>query len=330
MKKIKKAAIFPLVFLIMLTFVACGEKTDTEAGNSSDIQTESASNYIRTGKTKVASLGEAVGLGIYKFSIDRKYNYETTFYDEISDVKQAVNSAEADIAVLPIAAAAELCSESDGNVKILAVNSLGFFHILEKGEKIQSLADLKGKTVYAAYKGTTYESLINYIFSANGIDPEKDLDIRFAETNADASHFTDDDTAEIIIVPEPYASKILYNKSEYRKAVSLNDEWDKISDVPLAQSVVVARSEYIDSNPDIIKEFIGFNKISVNYTISNEYLAPVFLHDNGFCETVEIATEMISGCYLKFIDGADMKAAVTAVLSEVYSIVLDDSCFYAG
>lgn len=330
MKKIKNTAVLLLAFIMLLGFAGCGEKTNTDSTDTADITFETASSYIRAEKTKVASLGEAVGLGVYKFSVDRNYNYETTFYDEASEVKQAVISDKADIGVLPIAEAAELCNEANGKVKILAVNSLGFFHIIEKGEKIKSIADLKGKTVYAAYEGTIYEPLIDYIFSANGINPEKDINLKFSQSNADVSKLTADGTAEIIIVPEPYASKILCNEEECRRAIDLNDEWNKISDVPLAQSVVVARSEYIDSNPDIIKEFIGFNKISVNYLSANEYLPPIFLHDNGFCESVELAKQMISGCHTQFIDGAEMKTAVTAVLSEVYSIALDEAYFYNG
>ena len=38
---------------------------------------------------------------------------------------------------------------------MLAVNTMGVLYILEKGDSIQSMADLRGKTIYATGQGPT-------------------------------------------------------------------------------------------------------------------------------------------------------------------------------
>ncbi|MBQ2848297.1 MAG: ABC transporter substrate-binding protein [Clostridia bacterium] len=334
MNNLKKAAAALMALIMLFGFAACGGGSGEE---TTEALTETATSYIREIKTKIAALNGPVGFGLTKFSIDREYNYETAFYDTTDEVVALLKNGQADIATLPIDAAAKLYNETNGAVKILAVNSLGFFSVVEKGEKIKSIKDLKGKTVYAAYQGTAYENVINYIFEQNGINPEKNIDIQFKADNAEAAMLTDSGTAEILILPEPYASKVLSNNQEYRRALDINAEWNKISENKLVQSVVVARSEYIDANPDIIKEFVSYNKISINYLNTNIYSAPVFLLDEGFCETATLATYIIPASNLAFIGGEEMKPAVNAILDilnqnnpELIGGKIPDDGFYYG
>lgn len=326
MKNIKRITAALLAFVMLFALASCGDNSETPEV-SEDI-TETASSYIRDSKTKIAAVDGAVGFGVTKFSVDRAYNYETEFLADVSEVVARIKAGTADIATLPVSEAAKLYNETNGAIKLLAVTGLGFYSVLENGEKIQSLSNLKGKTVYAAYKGTAFEPTINYIFAQNGIDPEKDIKIEFMATDKEVAELTAGGKADICILPEPYASKVLNNEESYRKALSFNDEWNKISETPLAQSVIVARTAYIDSNPDIIKEFIGYCKISVNYLISDTYGAPVFLKENNLCETATLAAAIIPSINLRFINGADMKAAAAKVLSDVYGISVDDAFWF--
>ena len=274
MNNIKKLTAAFMAVLLLFSLAACGDKTDSET--TEEYLTETASSYIRDEKTKIAAVDGAIGFGITKFSVDRNYNYETEFLADESEAVSHLKAGTADIATLSVDTAANLYNETNGAIKLLAVNGLGFYHVIENGENIQSITDLKGKTVYAAYQGTNFEKVINYILAQNGIDPEKDINLQFKATDKEVAELTASE-ADICILPEPYASKVVNNEESFRKALDLNAEWNKISETPLAQRVVVARTEYINANPDIIKEFLGFNKISVNYLITNTYGAPLFL-----------------------------------------------------
>lgn len=327
MKNIKKLIAALLAVAMLFALASCGEKDDTTEPDS-EVITETTTSYVRDTKTKLAVLDGPIGMGLTKFSVDRKYNYETEFLSDTAEVISRLKAGTVDIANLPVDEAAKLYNETNGAVKLLAVTGLGFYHVLEKGEKVQSVADLKGKTVYAAYKGTSFESAINYIFAQNGIDPEKDINLQFKANDKEITDLITSGEATICILPESYASKVILNENKYRKALDLNSEWDKISETPLAQSAVVARTEYINANPDIINEFIGFSKISVNYLITNTYGAPVFLEENSFCENAILATELIPALHLKFIDGEEMKAAVSALLTNAYQISVDDAFFF--
>ncbi len=262
MSNIKKIIAALLAVVMLFGFAACGENTDSPEENT-EILTETATSYVREAKTKIVALDGAVGFGMTKFSVDRKYNYETEFLTDSSEIVSRLKAGTADIATLSVDEAAKLYNETKGAVKLIAVTGFGHYHIIENGEKIKSIKDLKGKTVYAAYKGTSFEAAINYLFAQNGIAPE-DIDIQFKATDKEVEELTAGGEAAICILPEPHATKIILNEKTYRRALDLNAEWDKVSETPLAYSAVVARTEYIEANPDIVKEFVGFCKISVN------------------------------------------------------------------
>jgi len=88
---------------------------------------------------------------------------------------QAVSSAlingDVDIAAVATNVAASLSAKSEGAVQVLAVNTLGVLYILEKGNSVQSMADLEGRTVYATGQGANPEFVLNYLLTENGVDP---------------------------------------------------------------------------------------------------------------------------------------------------------------
>lgn len=69
---------------------------------------------------------------------------------------------------LPTNAAAALYAKTNGKIQVLAVNTLGVLYMLENGDSIQSVADLKGKTIYSTGQGANPEYILNYILEQNG------------------------------------------------------------------------------------------------------------------------------------------------------------------
>ena len=54
-----------------------------------------------------------------------------------------------DIAAVPANLASVLYNKTEAGVRVIAINTLGVLYICELGDSIQSVADLKGKTIYA-------------------------------------------------------------------------------------------------------------------------------------------------------------------------------------
>ncbi|MGN0545982.1 MAG: ABC transporter substrate-binding protein [Acutalibacteraceae bacterium] len=335
MKSIKRFAAALLALMMLLSFAACGGK---DGGETTEATVPSTTDYVREVKTKVAALNGPTGLGLAKIAVDKTYAYDVEYFSDPQEIVPLLTKDEVDIAALPINLAANLYKKTNGGIQILAINTLGVLHVLEKGDSIKSIADLKGKTVYSTGQGSTPEYIVNYILSKNGIDPEKDIDIQYKTAHNELATLAIEGKADICILPEPFATKVLAGNENYREALDLTAEWDKVCDTQLAQGVVVARTEYIKQNPEIIEEFLSFNEVSANFLNVKPDYAAFFLADNGYFESAELARATLPGCNIVFIRGAEMKEMVKAMFGILFEAnpasvggeIPDDNIYYGA
>lgn len=350
---IKKSLAVLLALAMLFALTACGENGTTN-------EVETTTSHIREIKTKVAALNGPTGLGLAKLAADRSYAYDVQYYSDPQEVVPLLTTGEVDIAALPINLAANLYSKTNGGIQILAINTLGVLHVIENGNSIKSIADLKGKTVYATGQGSTPEYIINYVLEQNGLDPEKDVDIQYKAAHSELATLAVEGKADICILPEPFATKVITqtnivattaaseaqaetataaeDKVSLRHALDLTKEWDKVCDVQLVQGCVVARTEYINQNPEIIEEFMKFNEVSVNYLNSNGEGAAVFLIENGYFDNTTVAVNTIANSNLVFIEGEEMKTAAKQVFeilhqanpASVGGALPDDGIYYVA
>ena len=74
-----------------------------------------------------------------------------------------------DIAAVPVNMASALYNRLDGGVRIIAVNTLGVMYVLENGNAINSLEDLRGGTLYATGQAATPQYILDYLLEKNGL-----------------------------------------------------------------------------------------------------------------------------------------------------------------
>ena len=68
--------------------------------------------------------------------------------------------------------------------------------------KINSVADLKGKKIYATGQGSTPEYILRYVLEKNGINPDKDVTIEFKSEHAELATLVQSGEAQIALLPE--------------------------------------------------------------------------------------------------------------------------------
>ncbi len=321
MKNFKRLLASVTALLMLLSFASCGDSADKATGSDAIKENIpeliSESSYIREDKTKIGVVNGAMGLGFAKFSIDRTYNYETTFGDE-AQITELVTTGKVDVAAVPVELAAKLYKATNGGIKIVAVNSLGCMSVVEYGNTVKSIADLKGKTVYAACKDTADEAIINFVLEKNGIDPEKDIDIQFVGSNDEIFTALSEGKAAIGFINEPDVSETVITNPNFRVALRITDEWNKVSETKLAQYVVIVQKSFAEAKADILTECLSFNKISLNFLNVNPYAGPLLLVDTNLTESSDVAEMIIINSHLSFIEGDEVKTAVKAVFEMLY------------
>lgn len=328
MKLFKKVLAGAVAVMMLVSFASCNGDTQGEGSTEeTDVPTTS---YVREVKTKLASLSGPLGIGIAKLAADRDYAYETTLYSDVAEITELMKNGGIDIAVLPVNTAAKLYNETNGAIKILAVNNLGVFHILENGNDIQSINDLRGKTIYTVGEGALPEYLLNAVLSENGLKGK--VTVKYAADYNEITTLIAEGKADIVMLPEPYAAEA----EGMRYALDLSDEWAKVYENPFVQGVIVARADYINENPEYIDLFLMQNEVSVNFLIENPQVGATLVYKSGYFESDEVAQAAMLGCNPLFINGETMKASLSIVFEVLYEAdseliggkIPDDGIYY--
>lgn len=314
----KLTALLLSLVLVLGVFTACTTTNDPEI-----VEKPTEDVVVETPKlaeiTKVVALKGPTGMGMAKLisDADAKYSFELTSMPD--DVASSLISGTVDIAALPTNLASVIYNKTKGGVKVIALNTLGVLHIINSDGTIASIDDLKGKTIGATGQASTPEYVLNYVLKANGIDPEKDVTINYYTDHAElATHMISGDVT-IGMLPEPQVSTVLMKNANCKSVIDLTSEWEKVSpNSALVQGCIVVRSDFLDTYPDSVKNFLDEYKASVEYATTNAE-APDTIANLGIVGSAAIAKSAIPGANICYVDSEDnMKEKLSGFLNVLF------------
>lgn len=268
-------------------------------------------------------------------------NYHFTITAATDEVSAALAQGTTDIAAVPANLASVLYNNTEGGVQVLAINTLGVLYIVESGDTVHSVEDLRGKTIYASGKGNTPEAALNYVLTQNGIDPSADVTIEWKSEQAECLSALMAEENAIAMLPQPFVTTAQAKSESLRVALDLTEEWDALqadSDTPstLVTGVVVARTEFAEDHPEVISNFLDYYQQSVEYVNANVEEAAQLVGQYEIV-TAEVAQKALPECNIVFIEGAEMKEKLSGYLSVLFEQnpqsvggALPNDAFYFG
>jgi len=173
------------------------------------------------------------------------------------------------------------------------------------------VADLKGRTLVTAGKGSTPEYALNYILTGNGLDPEADLTIEFKSEHAECLAAMLQDESVVAMLPQPFATVAQAKAGDIRVALDLTAEWDALqegAETPSAMitGIAVARAAFVGENPEAVAQFMADYAESVKFAQEDVEGAAKLIGQFDIFEAGP-AQKALPFCNIVFIDGADMK-----------------------
>ena len=259
----------------------------------------------------------AMGMAEMMDENDGAYNF--SIVASTDEVAPAIVQGKADIAAVPANLASVLYNNTEGEVQVLAINTLGVIYIVESGKSIRSVEDLRGRTIYASGKGASPEYALNYILQGNGIDPEKDVTIEWKSEHAECLAALMANENAIAMLPQPFVTTAQLKSESLRVALDLTEEWDKLqkdSDTPSAMitGVVVGRKDFVAQNPELVSGFLDDYHASVEFVNGNVQEAAKLV--GGFDIVPEnVALKAIPECNITFIEGDEMQQMLGGYLN---------------
>ena len=261
--------------------------------------------------TRVYTLNGTTGFGMAGMIADAKPDYSFTVETDPSVVTAALVSGDCDIAALPTNAAAALYNKTEGKVQVLALNTRGVLYLVTDGtEKIESMQDLNGKTVYAPAQNPSF--IFAALCSKYGI--ELDIDTSYAQP-AELNTAVAAGQVALAVLPEPMVTVAKSQNQNLVVALDLTAEWDKVMEPgSLVQGCVVVRRDFAEQNPDAVKDFLTDYEASVRLLSEDVETAAAKIEAAGIFAKAAVAAKAIPNCNVCFVTGEDMQRELGAFL----------------
>ena len=266
---------------------------------------------------RVVALKGPTAMGLVKLMKDDEAagQYAFSIAAAVDEVTPLLVKGGADIACVPANLASVLYNNTEGGVRVLAINTLGVLYIVENGEAVRSVSDLKGKTIYASGKGATPEYALSYILSGNGIDPERDVTIEWKSEHAECLNALLASEGGIAMLPQPFVTTAQMKAEGLRVALDLTAEWDALgADSSMITGVAVARTEFVEAHPDAIEAFLADYESSVDWV--NAHVADAAQLIGGYEIVPEaVAARALPACNITFISGDALREKLSGYLA---------------
>ncbi len=271
----------------------------------------------------VSVLNGTTGFGAAKLMDDSRngkteLNYNITVETDAANIQAGLINGSVDIAALPTNAAAALYAKTNGGVKIAAVNTLGVLYLMTNGVEVNSINDLKGKTVYAPAQNPSF--ILGAILNASGLS-DVTVDTGYAQP-ADLRAALVSGNVDIAVLPEPMVTIAKSANADLTVALDLTEEWEKVyGENSLMQGCIVVRTEWAEAHSKELEEFLKNYEDSVKFTTSSPKEASELIVANGiFAGKAPVAEKAIPKCNIVYMDADDN---ISDCLDKFYKALYD-------
>ena len=332
--KFKKVLSAVLALAMVASLAACGSTataSSTEPASepaATEAPAETTETAAESAGIRIAGLKGPTTMGLVNLIAQAEagqtaQDYAFTMYGAADEIVPLLVKGEMDAAAIPANLAATLYQKTGGALEVACINTLGVLYVVELGNNIQSVEDLKGATIVTTGKGTTPEYVLRYVLSQNGIDPDKDVTIEYlseaTEVAARLTTPTTDSGTIVAMLPQPFVTSVVaQSKGGVRVALDMNEEWQKVAGSRLVTGVTVVRKEFAEANPDVMAQLMTDYAASVESVTADLSGTAALCEQYGVVAKAALAEKALPSCNIVFETGDEMKTDLTAYLQVLY------------
>lgn len=295
------------MMLILGTLTACGDK------ETPDVQ-------VRVGGMKGPT---SMGLLCLKEEAEAgtaEGQYSFTMVTAADELLPLMLKNELDIALVPANVASILYQKSEGAVAVIDINTLGVLYMVSGDETIDEVADLQGRTIYLTGKGTTPDYVLKYILSGNGLS-EGDVTLEYKSEPTEVAALLADNPQAIGLLPQPFVTVACTQNEALGVVMDMNEQWSLLQGEDgsrMVTGVTVVRKEFLDENEEAVLLFMKEHKESTEAINADPEHGAVLVVAAGILGKEPIAKKAIPNCNITYIDGEEMKQALSGYLQVLF------------
>lgn len=311
MKRTVKVLSILMALVLMLSMAACAGDTNTTTPDTTPTETQTKGTLADNEVMNIYTLKGPTGMGMAQMiadeadESDKDRNFVIAAAPE--EIAAAIINGDADIAACPVNLASTLYNKTNGRVEILALNTLGVTYILTNGTEVNTIEDLRGKTIISAGQGATPEYILTKLLTDSGLEVGKDVFVEFKSEHSDVASLLAAGEAQVALLPEPNVTATSLQNKDVKVALDLTKEWEAKYGTKLVQGCIIGRKDFVDAFAGEVDEFLRDYKESVDFVNTASDEAAQAIVDAGIIPKAPLAKKAIPNCYITFITGEEMK-----------------------
>lgn len=248
-------------------------------------------------------------------------NYEFSMMTAADELLPMMIKGELDIALLPSNVASILYQKTNGGVTVIDINTLGVLYMVSGDSSVTGVENLAGKTIYLTGKGTTPDYVLHYILSGNGMDADSDCTLEYKSEATEVAALLAENPDAIGLLPQPFVTAACAQNDALSVILDMNAEWEKLQGEDgsrLVTGVTVVRNEFLQEHENAVAAFMEEHQASAQSMNSDVENGAKLAAASGIIAKEPIALKAIPKCNITYIDGADMKQALSGYLEVLY------------
>lgn len=305
----KTAAVMTSIILAIATMAGCGTDGNTEPQN------------VRIGSLKGPTSMGLVYLMDRAQNNETANNYEFTMAAAADELLPAMISGDLDIILVPANVASVLYNKTNGGVSVIDINTLGVLYMVSGDNAIRNMEDLKGRTVYLTGKGTTPDYVLQYLLKENGLTTA-DVFLEYKSEAAEVAAVLLEKPDAIGVLPQPFVTAACAQNENLSVVLDLTKEWAAVQGEggsSLVTGVTVVRNAFLEEHKETVDRFMEEHAAGADYANEHVDEAAELVAAAGIIEKAPIAAKAMPACNITYIDGVDMKTALSGYLEVLFT-----------
>ncbi|WP_295153938.1 ABC transporter substrate-binding protein [uncultured Brachyspira sp.] len=254
-------------------------------------------------------LNGPTAIGGLKMINDYK-NIDIKIINSPENMLSSIIKGEADIAAIPSNMAAIIFNRKL-QYKALAVVSETKLFIVSANKKIQTINDLKNKTIYCGSKLAVPDLMLQYLISKERIE---NVNINYSFSNPYLAKAAASKNADIAILPEPFLSSAMLENKDMHIVVEMSEY---IEDYPV--SVLIVKNSFINQNKYLLKEILEEYRKSAFYILNNRDEIENLIKKTSIIINPKAAVYGLDRMGITFYSGEEMKFALNNYYNFIYN-----------
>ncbi len=284
-------------------------------------------NEAGSGKTEVriAALKGPTAMGLVKLMDEAENNpdeldnsYSFVIESAPDAVTPLIAKNEVDFASIPANLAAVLYNNT-GKIQVVAVNTLGVLYLVGSSDMtINSVDDIKGRTIYSAGKGSTPQYAVETILQGYGLVDGVDVTVEWKSEHAECVASLLSDSSALAVLPQPFATSAMMQNGSLTLLADLNDLWKEVAGTSLITGVTVVNREFAAKNAEAVEDFLEEYAASAEWVNSNIEEASALIEKAGIIKAA-VAEKALDKCNIVVWTGDKLKANLSVYLEALYN-----------